>query len=157
MKRMGFSSGSKPANGAVDTLVGRNTEILGDVRFTGGLHLDGTIRGKVMASDGHEQAMLSVSETGVIEGNVRVTSVVLNGSVTGDVYATDKITLAAKARVNGNVYYNMLEMQSGAQVNGKLVHGSDPQQLMLAHQRGHDDDSATTVLEVADVRRIRPV
>ena len=112
--------GSSPAKqgGSVDTLIGRQTEILGDVRFSGGLHVDGKIKGKVTAS-GDKTSALSVSETGTIEGDVSVPNIVLNGQVVGDVHAQGKITLAAKARVVGNVYYRILEMEGGAAVNGQ--------------------------------------
>ncbi|MFT4045812.1 MAG: polymer-forming cytoskeletal protein [Solimonas sp.] len=113
--------GGNSSPGGVDTLIGRQTEILGDIHFTGGLHVDGRVKGKVLAS-GDKAAALSVSESGAIEGDVRVPNVMLNGSVTGDVYASEKITLAAKARVSGNVFYKIIEMEGGAQVNGQLVH-----------------------------------
>ncbi|WP_051362184.1 bactofilin family protein [Solimonas soli] len=112
-------SGGSTTTG-VDTLIGRQTEILGDIRFAGGLHIDGKVKGKVIANG--DKAALSVSDSGAIEGDVRVPNIMLNGSVTGDVYASDKITLAAKARVTGNVYYKIIEMEGGAQVNGQLVH-----------------------------------
>lgn len=108
-------------SGAVETLIGRQSEITGDLRFTGGLHLDGKIRGNVAAA-ADKSAHLSISENGAIEGEVRVPMIVLNGAVTGDVYASEKVTLGAKARVNGNVFYKVIEMQPGAQVNGQLVH-----------------------------------
>ncbi len=116
---------SKSGNAAtsVDTLIGRQTEVLGDIRFTGGLHVDGKIKGKVLAQT-EKVASLSVSESGTVEGDVRVPHIVLNGTVVGDVHASEKITLAAKARVTGNVYYRIIEMESGALVNGQLVHES---------------------------------
>jgi len=104
----------------VDTLIGRQTEILGDIRFAGGLHIDGKVKGKVVSTS--DKATLSISDSGAIEGDVRVPTIILNGSVTGDVSASEKITLAAKARVTGNVYYKIIEMEGGAQVNGQLVH-----------------------------------
>lgn len=118
------SSGSKSSSNTsvgVDTLIGRQTEILGDVRFTGGLHVDGKIKGKVIAS-ADKAAALSVSEHGSVEGDVRVPSIVLNGSVTGDVHASQRVALSSKARITGNVFYRIIEMESGSQVNGQLVH-----------------------------------
>lgn len=109
--------------GGVDTLIGRQTEILGDICFAGGLHVDGKVKGKVLTS-GEKASSLSVSENGTIEGDVRVPNIILNGSVVGDVHAAEKITMAAKARVTGNVYYKVIEMEAGAQVNGQLVHES---------------------------------
>jgi len=108
------------ATNTVDTLIGRQTDLTGDIRFTGGLHVDGKVKGKIMA-DSDDNAVLSVSESGSVEGDVRVPHVVLNGTVEGDVHASERITLSAKARVNGNVYYKLIEMTSGAMVNGQLV------------------------------------
>lgn len=151
------ASNTQPARGntgTVDTLIGRHTEILGDVRFTGGLHVDGRIKGKVI-SNTDKGAALSVSENGVIEGDVRVPSIVLNGSVTGDVYAAEKITLAPKARVSGNVFYKILEIQAGAQVNGQLVHETRDPLAALTHQPGEVDFvSDPKVIDVRDMRKI---
>lgn len=115
------TKGAAAGSSSVDTLIGRHTEVLGDVRFSGGLHVDGKVKGKVLTS-GEKASSLSVSESGAIEGDVRVPHIVLNGTVIGDVHASEKITLAAKARVTGNVYYKIIEMEGGAQVNGQLVH-----------------------------------
>lgn len=109
----------------IDTLVGQHSSVLGDVRFTGGLHVDGTIKGNVYAEQ-QDNSMLSLSNHGTIEGEVRVPYVVLNGVVVGDVYASEHVELASNARVTGNVYYNLIEMAIGAEVNGKLVHHDQP-------------------------------
>ena len=105
----------------VDTLIGPNTQIKGDIYFKGGLHVDGVVKGNVMAEN-NSNAVLTLSERGRIEGEVRVPHIILNGNIIGDVYASERIELAVQARVNGNVYYNLLEMVMGAEVNGSLVH-----------------------------------
>jgi len=116
-----YGKDKKPKiSGKIDTLIGQNTEVRGDVVFTGGLHVDGVIKGNVTAAqDGN--SMLSLSERGRIEGEVRVPNLVLNGTVIGDVYSGDHIELATKSRINGNLYYKVMQMASGAEVNGKLV------------------------------------
>lgn len=120
----------------IDTLVGQATEITGDVKFTGGLHVDGTIKGNVYAdNDGH--SMLSLSEQGTIEGEVKVPFVVINGVVIGDVNGSEHVELQSRARVAGNVYYNLIEMAIGAEVNGKLVHSPVNEEMPLA--LGHSD------------------
>lgn len=120
-----FSKGnkSKPAskNTKIDTLIGHNSEITGDVAFSGGLHVDGVVKGNIYA-DADSGSVLSVSERGLIEGEVRVPNIMLNGCVKGDVYAAEHIELAEKAKVAGNVYYKIIEMMRGAEVNGSLVH-----------------------------------
>ncbi len=109
---------------SVDTLIGRQTEVLGDVRFSGGLHVDGKIIGKVIATS-DKGATLSVSEAGIVEGDVRAPKIVLNGHVHGDVISSESLTLGARARISGSVYYKNVEMMSGAVINGQLVHEGD--------------------------------
>ncbi|MFP5357951.1 MAG: polymer-forming cytoskeletal protein [Gammaproteobacteria bacterium] len=123
----------KTATG-VDTLIGRQTEVLGDVRFSGGLHVDGKIKGKVVAN-ADKNATLSVSESGSIEGNVRVPNIVLNGQVVGDVHASERIQLAARARVTGNVYYKIIQMEGGATVNGQMVHETGEVLAAIGHAK----------------------
>lgn len=108
---------------AMDSLIGRQTEILGDVRFRGGLHVDGKIKGNVFAA-GHDAACVWVSESGTVEGNVDVPALVLSGTIIGDVHTSEHLTLAAKARVTGDVHYRVLQIEAGAMVNGQLIHDS---------------------------------
>lgn len=119
-----WGSGKGRKTPKIQTLVGEDTEVRGDVLFSGGLHVDGTVRGNVIART-DSAAMLTVGEQGLIEGEVRVPNVVLNGKVIGDVYAVERIELASHARITGNVYYNLLEMAMGAEVNGSLLRCSD--------------------------------
>lgn len=105
----------------IDTLIGAGTRIIGDVHFSGGLHVDGHVKGNVDAPQG-SGATLSVSDAGVIEGSVAVPNVVLNGAVNGDILAHERVELGATARVSGNVYYGLIEMAMGAAINGKLIH-----------------------------------
>ncbi len=116
-----FAKRMKIKDTRIDTLVGRQTELCGDVRFSGRLHVDGTIKGNVVAED-DTSPVLTLSEHGTIEGDIRVPNVVLNGVVLGDVYARAKIELASNARITGSVYYHLIEMAMGAEVNGNLVH-----------------------------------
>jgi len=115
-----FGSRKKIRSAKLDSLIGRQTEVIGDFRFSDGLHIDGIVRGNVYA-DEDSGAILTLSEHGTIEGEVRVPNVVLNGIVIGDVYASHQIELATNARVTGNVYYTLLEMAMGAEINGQLV------------------------------------
>jgi cytoskeletal protein CcmA (bactofilin family) len=108
----------------IDTLVGPNSRVNGDLHFEGGCHIDGTVKGSV-SSDPESNSAVSISEEGGIEGGVTVSYVVLNGIVRGDVYANQRVELGPTARVIGNVYYNLIEMAIGAEINGKLVHQPD--------------------------------
>jgi cytoskeletal protein CcmA (bactofilin family) len=113
-----FSRDTKQAR--IDTLIGKESRVQGDLEFAGGLHLDGSIAGNVRAVpvDG---SSLSISETGSIEGNVEAGNVMLNGSVRGDIVARERVVLGSTARVQGNVYYGVIEMTLGAQIMGKLT------------------------------------
>jgi cytoskeletal protein CcmA (bactofilin family) len=119
------NSSSDGIRGEIDTLIGRTTRINGDVTFSGGCHLDGQVAGNVRAEPG-TTSVLSVSEHGSIEGSVEVPHVVLNGAIMGDILAPERVELGAKARVNGNVVYGVIEMAMGASINGKLIHEPKP-------------------------------
>ena len=112
-----FSAGST-------TLVSKSTEVIGDVKFSGNLMIEGTVKGNVYSSvaDAHARVL----EKGVVEGEIRVPTLVINGTVNGDVYSDKHIELAEKAIVNGNVHYSLIEMVKGAQVNGNLVYSAQP-------------------------------
>jgi cytoskeletal protein CcmA (bactofilin family) len=113
-----FSRESKQAR--IDTLIGKAARIQGDIEFTGGLHLDGAVIGNVR-SDRAPTSTLSVSQGGSIEGMVDVPNVRLDGTVKGDIYAPGRVVLSATARVEGNLYYGVIEMTLGAQIMGKLT------------------------------------
>ena len=121
---LGRRKKGKSAGASVNTIIGQQTQISGDLHFSGGLHIDGQVKGNVIANK-DAASVLTVSEHGRIEGDVRVPTVYLNGSVTGDVRCEERIELAAKAIVNGDVYYNLIEMVMGAEVNGSLLHQTD--------------------------------
>ncbi len=105
----------------VDTLVGPNSKVHGDIVFSGRCHVDGVVKGSVSA-DLESSSALSIAEDGSVEGGVTVPYVLLNGLVKGDVIASQHVELGPTARVFGNVYYNLIEMAIGAEINGKLVH-----------------------------------
>jgi len=106
----------------IDTLVGQHTIVQGDMKFTGGLHVEGIIKGNVYAEDDDGTSMLQLSDHGRIEGEVNVPYVIINGEVRGDVHSSAHVELLSKAQITGNVYYSLIEMAIGAEVNGKLVH-----------------------------------
>lgn len=134
------SSKSKRQATRIDTLVGRNTEVVGDIAFSGGLHVDGRVNGNIIATN-DSNATVSISEHGVVEGEIRVPHVVVNGKVLGDVYASDRLELAPNASVAGNVFYNLIEMAAGAEVNGKLVHQPGGPKLLELHRGESERES----------------
>jgi len=107
----------------IDTLIGKNTVVKGDIHYRGGLHIEGKVQGNLVA-ESNEKTVLIVSEKGCVEGDVKGPVVILNGMIEGDVYSTATLELARHAKVKGNVYYKLLEMEVGAEVNGSLIHQS---------------------------------
>ncbi len=135
-------------SGKIDSLIGANTQVQGDVAFQGGLHIDGRVVGNVIAED--VDSTLILSSQGHIEGDVHVAHVMLNGTVKGNVYSTESVELASEAHVEGNVFYNLLEMEMGAEVNGNLVHQSKSEQPSQAKEQKQQDVVESTVMGYLD-------
>jgi cytoskeletal protein CcmA (bactofilin family) len=114
---------SKPQS-RIDCLIGAGTTVEGNIEFTGGLRVDGKVRGNVSAAEG-KPGTLVLSEQAQIEGEIHVSHVVINGTVIGPVYAVEYVELQPKANVTGDVHYKTLEMQLGAVVQGRLVFETD--------------------------------
>jgi cytoskeletal protein CcmA (bactofilin family) len=119
------SKSARLGSNSVETLIGPRVVIHGDVIFSGGLYVEGKIIGKVSADDG-QPAVLTVAEQGCIEGEVRVPIAVVCGALHGDVFSSERIELAAKARVRGNIHYKVVEMTAGAMITGRLIHADTP-------------------------------
>lgn len=132
----------------IATVIGSGTTIQGDMTFVGGLHVDGTIKGGILVEPGDNQSALTLSEKGVIEGDITVPNIIINGEVIGDVFASERVELAPKAKVSGTVYYNLLEMSMGAEVNGQLIHSEEGGQRMLGYDGKPQNEAATGVEEV---------
>jgi cytoskeletal protein CcmA (bactofilin family) len=113
---------SKPQS-RIDSLIGAGTVIEGNVNFTGGLRVDGEIKGNVVAA-GEQPSTLVVSEHARIEGEIHVSHLVVNGTINGPVHSAEFLELQAHSRVKGDVHYNTLEMHLGAVVDGRMVHSA---------------------------------
>lgn len=111
----------KGASKRIDSLVGKSTTIKGDIDFIGGLLVDGKVMGNITATE-DDNATITISENGYVHGEIQIPNIIINGTVEGNVYASNHVELAKKARVFGNVYYKLFEMAMGAEVNGNLVH-----------------------------------
>lgn len=106
-----------------DTLLGQHTSINGDLEFTGILHLDGSINGCLKGRENED--MLTISETGKVEGKIEVANIVINGTIIGDIVSSGKIEVASKANIQGNIYYKNIEMDAGSRINGQLIFQED--------------------------------
>ncbi len=115
-----FGRESKPQN-RIDSLIGATTRIEGNVFFSGGLRVDGAVRGNI-AGLPDQPATLVVSEQARIDGEVQAAHVVVNGTINGPVDARETLELQAGSRVKGDIHYKSIEIQQGAVIEGRLVH-----------------------------------
>jgi cytoskeletal protein CcmA (bactofilin family) len=106
------------------TLISHDTVVVGELHFSGNLDVEGLVQGNVIAQPSKE-ALLRVVGKGRVEGDIRVPCVIINGEVRGNVYSSKHLELASKSRVQGNVFYTLVEMAAGAEVNGSLTHVVD--------------------------------
>ena len=104
------------------TLISSDT-IKGDISFTGQLDVEGTVVGSIQATSG--DAVLRVVSGGRVAGEIKVPHATVNGKVEGDIHASERLILSEQAVVDGDVYYNLIEMAVGAKVNGGLRHSSN--------------------------------
>ena len=141
-----FGSNSKPSSHHFDTLISGKAEIVGDLHFSGGLHIDGKVFGNIIAED-DSKAVVRVSEKGVVVGEISAPHIIVNGQVTGDIHSCEHLELAAKAKITGNVFYNMIEMVMGSQVSGTLQH----------QYRGKADDRPEMPKHVTQEKPLLPV
>lgn len=117
----GKTKEKKPQN-RIDSLIGAGTRVEGNIRFTGGLRIDGEVRGNIESAEGASSSTLYLSEQARIEGMVSVAHFLSNGTVVGPVRATDSLEMQPKARIVGDVEYGLIEMHQGAVIEGRLLH-----------------------------------
>lgn len=136
------------------TMVSPSTEITGDIKFSGGLWVEGKINGNVSADDSSD-GRLDLAEGGRIVGDVSVPNVHINGEVEGNIYVTGRVELANNAQIKGNVYYNLLEMAMGAAINGNLVHKPKEEIRLLEHKSEDKNKSEARKNEQADTKQAK--
>ena len=127
--------------GAADTLISKEAKIVGDMNFTGVLYVDGYVKGDI-CSDEFENSLLTIGQNGCVEGEINVPHIMIFGKVKGDVHALEHVELMSDARIEGNVYYKLIEMAMGAEVNGQMVHKEEKQKLLGHHKKLDVGDSA---------------
>jgi len=122
---------------AIQTLIGESARIEGNLVFEGGCHVDGLIYGSVGGGNDVD-AFLSISENGRVQGDVEVPRLQLSGTVEGNVVVTDRAELGPTAKVIGDVYYNLIEIAAGAEINGKLIHEALPVSAKGSGEKGSE-------------------
>lgn len=128
----GKKADSRPQS-RIDSLIGAGTVVEGSIRFSGGLRIDGEVKGNVEAAEGASSSTLVLSEQARIEGAVDVAHFVINGTVVGPVAVSESLEMQPKARIVGDVAYSLIEMHQGAVIEGRLMHvASKSVELKLA-------------------------
>ena len=122
--------GKSKGNESGITLIANNCELSGDVHFSDHLLVNGTVKGNIYALEG-SRAIVTISEKGKVEGDIRVPNVIVNGKVYGDIHCDKHIELATRAEIKGNVFYNLIEMVMGSRVDGNLVHVKNGKEVKL--------------------------
>ncbi len=112
------SKDSGSAHGAT-TLIAQGTRVEGDVHFTGCLEIEGTVVGNIRSED--QNSRVRVLSGGLLEGEIWVGDVVVNGRVNGNIHASNLVRLASKAIIEGNIHYTLIEVEKGAEVVGSFV------------------------------------
>jgi len=103
------------------SLIAKGMEFHGDLQFSGILEIEGILVGNIVAH--HDVvAEVRIRESGIIKGLIRAPVVIVNGVVDGDIYSSNHVELASKARVTGNIFYHLMEMVLGCIVHGQLSH-----------------------------------
>ena len=122
------------------TLIARGTELEGDLNFKGSLEVEGSITGNILSED--EDARIRILQGGSIKGDIRVATVLVNGHVTGDIYASNQAKLASQAVVEGHVHYSLIEIEKGAEVVGSFVHEQPQTNVTAFLKDGRAEESA---------------
>lgn len=131
--------------GATDTLISKETQLTGHVNFSGALYVDGCIKGNVTSNE-LEASLLTIGKNGYIEGEVNVPHIIVFGRVKGNVHAFEHVELMSESLIEGNVYYKLIEMAMGAEVNGKMLRQEEKPKL-LNHQKSKGKESMAQELK----------
>ncbi|MDB5883076.1 MAG: putative Integral rane protein CcmA [Ramlibacter sp.] len=103
----------------IKSLIAQGSRIEGNLRFSEGLRIDGEVIGNSSASP-DQPSILVISEAAVVQGDLRADHIIINGTVRGSVHASELLELQPSARIEGDVYYKVLEMHQGAMIAGQL-------------------------------------
>lgn len=146
---LGSRKGGIGVSGAT-TLISRDTVIVGDIHFSGNLDVEGLVQGNIVAEPDRE-ACARVIDKGRVEGDIHAPVVVINGSIEGDVHSSVHLELASRARVQGNVFYSLVEMAVGAQINGSLQHVVAPTEA----EQSKSQSPGVTVVGVGELVAVK--
>jgi cytoskeletal protein CcmA (bactofilin family) len=102
--------------GKLDTVIGSETTVKGDLRVNGGLRLDGRLEGRLDVGD-----LFLAGPSSFLKGEVQCRSAVIAGRIEGDVRAKETVELQTGARVFGNISCQELVIQPGCAFEGNCT------------------------------------
>jgi cytoskeletal protein CcmA (bactofilin family) len=107
----------KPELESFDTIIDKTTTIHGRLSIEGSIRIDGTVMGNIECTNESENENI----TGKINGDIRAYRVLVAGKVEGNIYAAEKVELHESAIVVGDITYNQLGIEHGAEVLGLMI------------------------------------
>lgn len=116
------NANEKPCD-TIDTLIGSTAEFKGNITFSGGLRIDGKVKGNITAKGGGNSVLI-LSEHAEVHGNVTAPHMVINGEIKGNVHCSERIELQPQAEIIGDVRYKLIGIALGAAIHGNLIRES---------------------------------
>ena len=101
------------------TLIEVGTLIRGEIIFHNELFIMGEVEGDLNSDS--DLAKLIVSKTGKVQGEIRVPNVVINGTIVGNVRASENLEISGTAKIFGDLHYSTIEVKGGSLITGRLV------------------------------------
>jgi cytoskeletal protein CcmA (bactofilin family) len=131
--------------GTLSGYVGNGTSLTGEAQFKGMLRIDGHYTGRITSQDG----TLLVGTNGQVDADVEVAVATINGTVNGDIIATERLEMGRAARVNGNVQTPSLMIDQGAIFEGscRMLQLKESQEKQRETLRDNGNGSAKTNYE----------
>ena len=112
--------GKGKIGGEIVSYLGKGTEVSGDISFSSSMRVDGAINGSVKSD-----ASLIIGPSGIVDAEVNVRKVVVNGEFRGVIRAAERVEIHKEGRVFGDIYSPCLIIEAGATFEGSCNMGDE--------------------------------
>ncbi|MDY6935768.1 MAG: polymer-forming cytoskeletal protein [Spirochaetota bacterium] len=99
--------------GMVSTVFGEDTQLYGDLTFKRSLQINGLFEGEISS-----EGFLVIGEGAIVKANIKAKTVVINGTVYGNIEANDKLEIQSKGKLYGNIRTSKLKIADGVVFEG---------------------------------------
>ncbi|MGI5058784.1 bactofilin family protein [Treponema pectinovorum] len=123
---------------SINTVIGKGSSILGDVKINGFIRIDGDIKGEIQTSSN-----VIVGDTARIQGNISASSIIIGGIIVGNVVAPKGIKLLANSVLIGDVSTKSLQVAENVIFNGHCI------------SLGNDDEYQSSSIKFQDQKIIQ--